>query len=307
MKTFFFLGLICASFSSWGRVIDSNLKDTNRAVVSLSSYNGGVCSGSVVGLYPPTVITARHCVETKTVRYKNIEPESIIKEEFNSSHFSTENARLPGDVAILIYSFNSDKLFRKDMSEADLFVLRSVKPSPWQKVQFCGFGSAGRRRFEAKDMGVQRCGENYLVTEDRSRNFSAERANTLIAGRVNTFSELYPTLKAKYIYSLVQEYISEYGSGTRYGLGALLPPQDAFPFGSYDEVRRPALTQLGDSGGPLFVKDQDGKNVLLGVTSGTLSPDDLTVGAFYWRLDHEWSKALLRKAYNYGGDVKVSP
>lgn len=287
---------------AFARVIDSNTKETYPAVIKLDS-DSGICTGTVVGLYPPTVITARHCVEMGNVRFMGNVPETILKNEFGSSYFSTSGARLPGDIAVLIYSFRSDKDFRTQMSDKDLFVIGKETITAWQKFTFCGYGSTGRMKNEIAGIGTQRCGKNSFITEDFQKNYSTEVDLVYKLNAGKKFSEFYSTQKAKLTFALVQTFLAEYGKGTRLGMGALMPPVEGHPYGQFDEGKTLSLIQQGDSGGPVFIT-KNGQNILVAVNSAALSVEDIYIGAFFWRVDHSFSKDLMRKAYNYGGDLK---
>lgn len=294
------LALLFTSFSSFA-VTNSSSVETYKAIISLSSYKNGICTGTVVGLNPPTVITARHCVEMRAFQFEGYAPETILTEDFDGQYFSTTQAYLPGDLAVLIFSFSSEEKFRKKMSEKDLFQISFPRLDSWQKVKFCGYGGTSTNMKEIGKMGTQLCSENYLLKEDSSESFNRVAENVFVASKVSKFSDLQSYQKSKYVYALVQSFIWAYGKGTRYGLGALAPePQSKY--GSFDD--RSSLIREGDSGGPLFIKDESGRNVLIGVTSGNLKREELLIGAFFWRLDHPWSRALLKNAFNQGADIK---
>jgi hypothetical protein len=267
-------------------LIYSNSKETYKAVIKLESIDGnGLCSGTVVGFNPPTVITARHCVEMGAFLYKNIGPDKMITESFHENRFSVGGAKLPGDMAVIMYPRSSEQEFRKAMSQDDLFDVKETRVQAGQKVQLCGYGSTGPVKNEIAGMGVQRCGQNFVILGDSKRRAIPLKPNEL-------FDQYDQATKIQYIFDLIQSYIGEYGNETRFGLGI-------------DEARKMSLTQWGDSGGPMFIKDENGRKQIIAISSGILNvgSQGMFIGGFFWRLDHQWSREFLRKAVNMGADI----
>lgn len=295
MKYIFILLTLIVMGSAHSRVVHSNLSVTYKGVVHLQGI--GSCTGSVVGLYPPTVITARHCVQTGVVAYKNVRPETIIEDQFEDRFFSTENAALPGDIAILIYPFSSESKFREDMSEKDLFTISKFNVSPWKKISFCGFGSSAESYGDLSGIGEQRCGQNYVQLPVHSAQFSQK----LNPGLLKDMSE---EEKIIFIHTLMQSVLKDYGHNTRIGIAALTFPDTKNPHGTYDSKHVNSLIQQGDSGGPFFFENGDEKTLVAVNSMGILSKERLFIGSVAWRLDHPWTKTLLKKAYNFGADIK---
>jgi hypothetical protein len=301
-----FISLVLGLFLCEGHaVIHSNLKETHKAIIKLENIYKDICTGTVIGLNPPTVVTARHCYEMGNVNYLGISPNKVVFDSFDGVYFHVPSARLPGDLAILIFPRSSESEFRKDMGKEDLFVVEDVPLKNWDEVEICGYGGTNPLGHVISGFGIQRCGKSSLIVNDNKYNYPKEFDQVKLLNPGLFFPDYYVSMKAKYTYSLIQIYLQEYGSGTRLGIGALLPDQ-SFSFGAYDERGEKSLTHQGDSGGPVFIR-KEGKNILVAVSSGMLGANlgsgSVNVGAFSWRLDHSWSKKLFKKAFNLGADV----
>lgn len=270
---------------SHAKVINSNVRVTLNGVLKLHG-NGSTCTASVVGFNPPTVITARHCVEMGVVEYNWIRPETIIEDNFYNMYFSTARVELPGDIAIIIYPAESAKKFRQGLTEKDLFSVGSFSAESWKLINFCGYGSSAETLGQLSGIGEQRCGDNYIQLPGQGPTISAGDQVTQI-------------------HSLMQYHLSLYGNNTRIGIAALTHPSPDHPYGQFDKYKINALIQQGDSGGPFFLKDKSGTKILVGVTSAVIpSTDNKIIGALAWRMDHEWTRGLLKRAHTAGADIK---
>jgi hypothetical protein len=275
-----------------------------NAVVQLTG-GGAICTGTLVGLNPVTVITARHCVAYRVNKLADTDPEKVIQDDFNAELFSVSSGKVPGDLAILIYpTALSTQL---GVKEPDLF---SVAPPnlKWQSaVSMCGFGGTTMLA-GAAGYGERRCGQALLVKENQAFGFR-EIINAIEHGKVSVDVATSPENKlVKVIHGVLQEYLNAYGPGTRYGIGNF--NSDAFvvkPETGLDKKAQFALINEGDSGGPWFVKDGAGTPHLFAVSSVALfSPAGApqVIGSVSWRLDHAWSKTLLTKAVLQGADIR---
>jgi hypothetical protein len=294
VKPFILSSVLLLFESSAQAVIYPNTPKTFKAIIKLESATAGVCTGAVIGLNPPTVITARHCIETGTFLFEKTNPYDIFTENFNGQHFSTQEARLPGDVAILVYPRSAEKYF-KTLTEQDLFDVNPPPVLPGQELYLCGFGAM---TFE--EIGGQHCGLSLMFGKTAAFQSAPDSAQS--------FQGLSSASKAQYIYDLTLRHELEYGPRTRLSVAALLPIKES-PFYKYDSDHKLALTQWGDSGGPVFVINDAGQKQIVSITSASLSSNfpygsGVFLGAYSWRLDHPWTREFLKKAFYKGADIK---
>lgn len=280
--------------SSSYAVVYEHSSGSQKALVAIGN-KGVFCSGSVVGLNPPTIITARHCALANAVRYKGIDPEHVITGEFDQYEFNLDKALMPGDIAILIFSQTSQASFRESMNEHDLFNVKPVSLNLWQKVSICGYGSNSSEYGNMNGLAFSRCGDNSLITDSQQLNFETETQDYS-----DHFKKLSDKKKVKLLHTTIQANLSEYGAQTRLGIGALLLPTAKTPLGDFDKNHTQTLLQSGDSGGPVFV----GERTLIGVNSMALFNDEQVTMAIFWSLEHPWSRELLKRAVFEGADIQ---
>lgn len=302
------LAILTLNTQAAPNLVYSNTQETFKAVVNLRSYSG-TCTGAVVGLNPPTVITARHCTEMGVSNFENISPEKIIDDEFKDLYFSVYAASLPGDLAILIYPKTSLETFKKVMKEEDLFSVKTMPLVHGQSIEMCGFGGSTPGHSYPSGIGTQRCGFNNIVMENKKLDFMSEMDEYIKNNPDANFAKLSSELQTKWIHANIQNYLTEFESGTRYAIGALDMPAVRKEFmGSYDEAHKYSLIQQGDSGGPGFIKDKDGQKYLIGVNSAAgyapMTSQLEVVFGIFWRLDHSWSRDLMKRAIKEGADIK---
>lgn len=299
------MALLLSSFSAIAAkpVIFSNTKDTYKAVIQLSGVTGE-CTGTVVGLTPPTVITAKHCSGYSAVQYKGLVPEKIIEDDFEDAEFDNEQGKLPGDVSVLIYPASSEKVFRETISEGDLFSLAPHELQFKEKIRVCGFGSTSPSIYSSWiGTGTQRCGDNAVITERKDLHFGEEVSAFIALRESNPETPRPENFVANYIHTMMQDILSEYGPGTRYIIGGLTFADDGDSLGRYDVEGTQSLLNSGDSGGPFFIL-RNKESVLLGVNSATMAAGGAIFASVAWRLDHPWSTSLVKKAIEAGASIK---
>jgi hypothetical protein len=289
MKFTFFLASLALSVQAQAFVINPIAGKTDPAVVMLDGLIN-LCSGSVVGLEPVTIVTAKHCVEAGAVNLGYLKPKTILTKTFRDEPFSVREGILPGDLAILIYAENKMEIDEvKNLTDADLFYLDPQELKFGQDVEFCGYGGT---RFIVPDnsAGELNCGKNKIILDNKDLNFE----DFLIPYQGKNFDDLSVELQTKTLQSMVEFTLETYGAGTRLGFTNL--PGDP----------KQSLVQVGDSGGPIFIRDSQGHKQIIAVSSaggavetqGALRP----VMSIGWRLNGEWTKNFLEDARKLGAD-----
>lgn len=308
------LALVLASCQNSSRSLDSaQIQGENivngrpesalPAVVMLE--NSSVCTGSLVGLNPPTVITARHCADADARSLNGVAPMRVIEEDFPNYKFDIATAQAPGDMAILVYP--QSLAAQLQVSEQDVFSVEPVSLDWASPIRVCGFGSVGQSGDDATPVEEKRCGNNFLITENS--DFAFPDVRKALDGRPNfDFEALSEQEKVQYIFETTEKDLQNYGPNTRYGIGRLTG--DAFrlnPYEGFDQHDHSALINHGDSGGPWFTTSFfDEHPHLFAVTSQTISDessDHLVISSVAWRLNIPWSQALMAKAVAQGADI----
>lgn len=287
------LALACAILSSSvlasNKIINPISGLTHPASVSLKSW-GGQCTGSLVGLWPPTVITAKHCHEMGVSEFEGKSPVRIVGEAFGDERFSPYSVLLPGDVVVYIYPDSLRKKLLTKVTDKDLFAVDfSETVSAGEDIWFCGYGYTNAHRPGYTGLGEGRCGKNKAILEDPKLDFSKEVERFK---KIRPESEFTAEMWDEMIHSQIQWWLRQYGAGTRVA------------FASFEKSNS-SLVNQGDSGGPTFQK-KNNRDVLVGVNSLSLTRtfDGKFIGSLSWRLDHPWSRELLQKAIDEGADIK---
>lgn len=264
-----------------------------------------LCTGSLVGLNPPTVITAKHCVASGATPLLDVKPVKIITADFENYEYDTRTVAVPGDIAILIYPQSLAKSLTA--SKETIFSVAPVSLKWQSSFSICGYGSTNMSASHPNDdYGSLLCGKNFLVTENA--DFSFPELMKKISPDRNFFRRLSEQEKVEYIHGSLQLDLKAYGPRTRYGLGHFTA--DAFvknPQKGLDEGNRNAMANTGDSGGAWFIPQGDDANPRLFAVTSMAQGDDSyqnnVVAAVSWRLDHPWSVALMKKAVAEGADI----
>lgn len=286
------------------RVFYALQNKTAKAVIRLMSEKKTTCTASVIGLNPPTAITARHCIEMDIFLYKNWKPTTIVKENFPDFPYIMRAGLLPGDMSVLIYPKEAQKDFLQEMNKDDLFKLDySVRLIPYQRVSFCGYGSKSSKLNERVNVGILSCGENNIIKKNddllnTDELYSFYKNNP----RLNFEQFPYP-YKEIFIHHNVQKNIGKYGEEAQFGVGALsfnqMGPRN---LGLFDKNRTQSIMAPGDSGGPMYIENENGK-ILLGINSSVIDIRTNIYGGILWSVNHPWSQELLNKARAMGADI----
>lgn len=286
------------------RIFHPQQNQAAKAVIRLTSETKATCTASVIGLNPPTAITARHCTETGIFLYKDWAPATIVKENFPDFPYIIRAGLLPGDMTVLIYPIESQNDFLQEMTKEDLFKLDySFKLTPYQRISFCGYGSKSSRLDERVDVGTLACGQNNVIKKND---------DLLNTDELYSFYENNPTLnfeqfpypyKEIFIHHNIQKNIGKYGDEAQFGVGALTyNKMGVRHLGLYDKHRVQSIMAPGDSGGPMYIENENGK-ILLGVNSSVVDIRMNIYGGIFWSVNHPWSQELLNKAKTMGADI----
>lgn len=256
------------------------------AVVMLEG-GGGVCSGSLVGLNPVTVITAKHCAYYGAIQLKGIAPSKVVFDKFPTKVFNPAIGSSPGDIVILIFPQELSKEF--NIPKEDLFTVAPVDLKLHDVVSFCGYGSTNIDAKNITDNRKKGCGQNNLIIESEQYIFQ-DNYDRVVGGKA--LADLSTTELTEFLQTTTQLILSQYEVGSRLAVDLISDPSLSVPAG-------------GDSGGPWFVKTEDNRAHLIGVHSIVYqSPKMSTITAgFSWKLDHPWVKNLLLKAASQGADI----
>lgn len=285
-------------------LVNPNIIKKYPAIVLLNAPNGALCSGTTVGLNPPTVITARHCTESNIYTFEGWNP-LLFKQNFDDQFFNSNQLKVAGDMAILVYPKEAKEYFLKKMKYEDIFKIDpSYQLKMFQNVTICGYGSSGKIATILEGVGTQRCGSNNIILEKKSLDFSDELREHFGNNRYRGYEQLTDDLKIKWIHKTLQQYIKQYGPNTRMAVSALiLNPFEPDNIGSLDKNNLKALVAHGDSGGPLFV-ESNSSNILIGINSiSTADPNGQIIGSTFWSINHSWSQALIQRALKWGADI----
>lgn len=286
------------------RVFNPLQNKTAKAVIRLTSEKKTTCTASVIGLNPPTAITARHCIEMDIFLYKNWKPATIVKENFPDFPYIMRAGLLPGDMSVLIYPKEAQNDFLQEMDKDDLFKLNySVKLIPYQRVSFCGYGSKSSKLDERVNVGILSCGENNIIKKNDDL-LNTDELYSFYKNNPNLNFEQFPyPYKEIFIHHNVQKNIGKYGEEAQFGVGALtfnkMGPRN---LGLFDKNRTQSIMAPGDSGGPMYIENENRK-ILLGINSSVIDIRANIYGGIFWSINHPWSQELLNKARSMGADI----
>ena len=205
-----------------------NGKETNAypAIVMLelrSAMGSGLCSGSVVGLNPPTIVTARHCIEG--VHYNNVAPKHILHPTA-IDHMQKPEWGVAGDIAVLVFDASTrDKQFR-GITEKDLFLI-NTQPLRWgQDVAICGYGLDGIQ-LGTGQAGIKRCGKTRAITANAPYAFPNIMEDIVKKyGQTVTWSQISKLEKTQFIHFQTQKDTSTYAKDSKLCNASL--PDSAF-------------------------------------------------------------------------------
>lgn len=274
-----------------------------QAVVQLTASDRSICTGAVVGLNPPTVLTARHCIEAKTTKLLGVEADKVTFQEFEDKSFESDADFLPGDAAVLIFPQSlSEKL---NIKPEDLFTVSGPTPQWQDPVSFCGYGRSLEGKVYVHESSIKRCGSNILAVDNKKFIFTEFLLPVTKRFAANPDLVLNAEEKVKFAHYLIQELIGEYGLGTRLGVGRF--NASAFernPVKGFEETATLSLVANGDSGGPWFMKRAKNPQVI-GISSfgATNRLTGTNTASFAWRVDHPWTQSLLSAAFKEGADI----
>lgn len=290
MKTIIALSSLALSLQVGAFVINPVESLPDPAVVFLEGVEGD-CTGSVVGLKPVTVITAKHCIAASAAYLERTKPKAIIVKNFKDEVFKAFEGVLPGDIAIVIYEEPQEHFKTlKTLTSKDLFHINNKPLIAGQKFEFCGYGGF-QHIMNDYSAGSFHCGKSTLILDDSSLDFSSEFPENA--------ADLYDTysieMQKKLLNSLVQDGLNDYGEGTRIGLT------------NFPGEKKESLVQTGDSGGPMFIRDEEGRKMLIAVSSAggaaVVDGQYRPVLGMGWRIDSPWTKEVLQEARDKGADL----
>jgi len=287
-------------------LINAKLDSEFPGVVMLSG--SALCTATLVGLNPPTLITAKHCVKMGATSFLSSSPETIVVDDFGKFNYDMADSQTPGDIAILIYP--KELKAQLQLKPTDVFSVAPVSLQWQSPISICGYGASNNSEDFPADYGDKRCGQNWLITDNDDFAFGTFM-RSLYKYKKDLpdygYSHFLEADKIKFIHGAVQLDLRTYGSKTRYGIGSFTP--DAFqanPAKGLDTNKQEALVNRGDSGGPWFIQTAGENPRLFAVSSlalGDNSTDNDVIAGIAWRLDHPWSVALMAKAVQQGADI----
>lgn len=279
--------LACSMLTLSAQAIVNGKEEAGMPAVVMLEGGGGVCSGSIVGLNPLTVITAKHCAYYGAIQLKDTAPEKVVFDKFPTKVFNPAIGSTPGDIIVLIYPRELSKEF--NISKEELFTVAPVGLKLHDNISFCGFGSSNIDAKTISENRIKRCGQNKLIVESEQYIFP-DNYNKVVNEK--DLSEISEKGLTEFLQTTTQFVLAQYEVGSRLGVEIVSDPNLAVPAG-------------GDSGGPWLVKSEDSRLHLIGVHSIVYqSPKMSKIAAgFSWKLDHPWVKKLLLKAASEGADI----
>lgn len=279
--------MVFAFFALRAEAIVNGKDEAGMPAVVMLEGGGGVCSGSIVGLNPLTVITAKHCAYYGAIQLKSTAPSKVFFDKFPTKVFNPAVGDSPGDIVILIFPQELSKEF--NILKEELFTVAPVSLKLHDKISFCGYGSTNIDAKNITDNRKKRCGENNLIIESEQYIFQ-ENYNRVVNRK--SYTDLSAIELTEFLQTTTQLVLSQYEVGSRLAVDLISDASLSVPAG-------------GDSGGPWFVKSEDSRLHLIGVHSIVYqSPKMSTITAgFSWKLDHPWVKKLLIKAASEGADI----
>lgn len=277
----------CTMLTLSAEAIVNGKEEAGMPAVVMLEGGGGVCSGSIVGLNPLTVITAKHCAYYGAVQLKDTAPEKVVFDKFPTKIFNPAIGATPGDIIVLIYPKELSKEF--NIRKEELFTVAPVSLKLHDTISFCGFGSANIDAKIISDNRIKRCGQNKLIVESE-QYISQDNYNKVVNEK--DFSNLSEKELKEFLQTTTQLVLSQYEISSRLGVEIISDSNLSVPAG-------------GDSGGPWLLKGEDSRLHLIGVHSIVYQSPKMSVIAagFSWKLDHPWVKKLLLKAASEGADI----
>ncbi len=242
--------------------MDPGLPSDLTSVVKLETADSSaLCTGIVVGNHPLTVLTAGHCLLGNAIKFEGKYP--VFYKTFSDMAVAQplDSAR---DVGILVYGHRADTV-----KDSEIFNVLPVSLDLKSEVEVCGFGkpTSGRRM----------CGKNKIAaTQGRIAEYVNEMGQDGIRF-MNLFRSIVESAPSLFYFTKIIDFrLSETG-----------------PNG-------PALGG-GDSGGPWFVKNENGKRTVVAVSIFMKEKGMFSAG---YPVQSEAVQELLQSALDQGGVVE---
>lgn len=271
---------------------------STRAIVKIGEPNSQWCSGTIVGLNPLTILSAAHCLDGKnTIRsFRGIRAKRVVSDCPRCGKMDPDDPKyvtsvVARDAMILIFPPSArGSVDLSDDEVASVAPLRKGLETLPERLSFCGYGTTGLTPGTGS-MGAKLCGQNSLVVMDpKVQPADWEQASP-------EKLEEYASLTAQYYLRLLPEFLLLKVS--------LRPGADGKPVMDPSD----AMSNMGDSGGPLFWVDERKVLRILGVNSvgywsGQTRESAAPMLSGFAPLTLPSIRALLKKAVKQGADIR---
>lgn len=248
---------------------------TSREQVIIELDGHGMCTGTIVGAEPVTVLTAAHCLQrpalVQYIRGTREAPRAVFD---NSVIYANNIGASHKDLAVLVYP---NTLQLRDVDTWNVATVASLADSGNMPIEFCGYGytdlTAGRG-----DLQKLNCGQNSLES-----------------GRPTSVGDAY-------WFSFFQRILRQFPELLLVSAGLSRDVRGDF---AWDE--RKALLNAGDSGSPAFREDSRGRVHVMGVASLSFTENArnrVTGNVFSPLASPENIQTMERAVRKYGADIQ---
>ena len=293
-----FFMVFCSLFSvhNFGYALVGGYEDLNYSgVLRIDFKDNLACTATLVGLNPPTVVTAAHCLTGSgalTGDPISVEGEIPLKmfypDELKTSPQDQEEKVSSLDIAVL--TFPNTLREKLHLTENDLFTVAPVPVHTLDVLETCGFGRTSMFWGRGNKPGYRKCGTMTLYNDEL---------------RPDDFDPFFKDL----IHEMLETRSAKLGDHNHIWsfLGSSFRNQkSSIAISSSTNV----MANGGDSGGPWFLSKENGKH-LIAVDSYAFwthtgdSPEELgkLIANGGYKLTNLSSIRVFEKALSEGADI----
>ena len=190
--TFFIVFCSLFSLQNIGHALIGGYEDFKYSgVLRIDFKDNLACTATLVGLNPPTMVTAAHClVGSGALTGDPISIEGIVPlKMFYPNELITspeQQAEIDNSLDIAVLTFPDVLKEKLSLTEKDLFTVAPVSVRTLDEIETCGFGRTSMFWARGNKPGYRKCGTMTLYNEELRPNDFDPSLNDLIHEMIET-------------------------------------------------------------------------------------------------------------------------